>query len=149
MQSEGKFRSMTPELYSASVSLTFAFGVGCGGWGTSCSASHKACIEMNCFLGVTMVPYSHHGNYTNTAFLRKQVQWSWLHILFFSFLSRAPWRVFLGQGRLPALCLQRIALLLTRIINMHHLVLLHRQLFFKLSGVFVLLLHVKPLSLCM
>lgn len=103
MQSEGKFRSMAPELYSASVSLTFAFGVGCGGWGTSCSASHKACIEMNCFLGVTMVPYSHHGNYTNTAFLRKQVQWSWLHILFFSFLSRAPWRVFLGQGRLPAL----------------------------------------------
>lgn len=31
MQSEGKFRSMAPELYSASVSLTFAFGVGCGG----------------------------------------------------------------------------------------------------------------------
>lgn len=34
-----------------------------------------------------MVPYSHHGNYTNTALLIKQVQWSRLHILLFIFLE--------------------------------------------------------------
>lgn len=38
-------------------SLTFAFGAGCGGCGTSCSASHTACIEMNCSLGVDKSPW--------------------------------------------------------------------------------------------
>lgn len=52
MQSDGMVKSARPELYGTSIFLTFAFGVGCGGCGTSCSASHTACIEMNCSLGV-------------------------------------------------------------------------------------------------
>ncbi len=48
-----------------------------------------------------MAHQGHHGNYTNTAFPRKQVKWSWLHVPFFS-LSRAPLRLFFGQGTLLA-----------------------------------------------
>lgn len=67
----GSLESARPPSQRTALPPTFAFGFGNVGRGTSCSASHTACIEMNCSLGVTMVSRRRHGNYANTAFPRE------------------------------------------------------------------------------